>query len=750
MRLRVRRRVLPGLAVLIALTPITCLRRGPAEPAPTEVTLAGVTGDGQFGPPSQFLIDSLTVAVRTEDGDLPADGIFIDWEIVSGPVGAQLTPPTSVSDSTGLARARLRLGGDLGRYVIRASIRDQSEKSVDFEAWAVLPPTLLALSAAAVQAGEVITLDGTNFSSIAGHNVVLFSGIPGWVIAGDAIRLDVMVPACLPTRSVDVSVQLGGETSTSLPLSVTASAGVLNLALGADTTLSAQDVPSCLRVGSGAPQEFLAVVQSAGTIGAARFDYTFTGLRPGVPGPVAVGSNRARRGLGEARVKRRVAGPRAARGRQGDAIAVATGSLQKAQAEWELFLREREEVLRVAASPGRKTNRRAPGAVPAVGDLSDFEVLRADGEFDRVTARVRMISERAILYEDTTAAFGLSQADVELFTGLFDDPIYPVETGAFGSPSDLDGNGRIIILFTPSVNRLSPPGSSDFIGGFFFGLDLMPELEHSNGGEVFYVLVPDPTGAFGNVRDAEMVRSTVPPVLAHEFQHMIHHNERIIQRGAANREALWLSEGLAHMAEDLVGEELRRRGRVAEADDYQSGNRKRASLFLTEPSEVSLIIAAGQGSLAERGSAWLFVEYLRGQTGTDGVLRLLTGTTATGTANVEAVMGRAWPELFSDWSTALELERQVSLRGHLPVRIELLFLDFDLMEALETGGGGFPSTPTVHDSGDFMSQGRLWSASGAYFLIETTDGGLALDLSGLGGGPVSPNSELRLRLVRLF
>ena len=80
----------------------------------------------------------------------------------------------------------------------------------------------------------------------------------------------------------------------------------------------------------------------------------------------------------------------------------------------------------------------------------------------------------------------------------------------------------------------------------------------------------------------------------------------------------------------------------------------------------------------------------------------------------------------------------------------LLFLDFAPMGALETGEGGFPSTPTVHDSGDFMSQGRLWSASGAYFLIETTDGGLALDLSGLGGGPVSPNSELRLRLVRLF
>jgi len=64
-----------------------------------------------------------------------------------------------------------------------------------------------------------------------------------------------------------------------------------------------------------------------------------------------------------------------------------------------------------------------------------------------------------------------------------------------------------------------------------------------------------------------MVRSTVPSILAHEFQHMIHHNERIIEREASNREAVWLSEGLAHMAEDLVGEELRRRERVAQADE---------------------------------------------------------------------------------------------------------------------------------------------------------------------------------------
>ena len=189
---------------------------------------------------------------------------------------------------------------------------------------------------------------------------------------------------------------------------------------------------------------------------------------------------------------------------------------------------------------------------------------------------------------------------------------------------------------------------------------------------------------------------------------------------------------------------------MAEADQCQDGNRKQSSLFLREPSEVGLIFAAGSGSLAERGAAWLFVEYLRRQTGTDGVLRLLTRSTATGTVNVEGVMGRAWVDLFSDWSAALELERQVSLRGTLPLRSELLFPGFDLMQALANGGGGFPSTPLVHDSGDFSDLGRLWSSSGAYFLVEAGDGGVAVSLSGINGGPVSPNSALRLKLVRLF
>lgn len=85
------RRGFSGLAAFVALTQTICRGHGPTEPYQTDLTLAVMAGDGQFGPPSQFLVDLLTVAVRTEDGGLPVDGIPLEWEIAEGPVGAQLT-----------------------------------------------------------------------------------------------------------------------------------------------------------------------------------------------------------------------------------------------------------------------------------------------------------------------------------------------------------------------------------------------------------------------------------------------------------------------------------------------------------------------------------------------------------------------------------------------------------------------------------------------------------------------------------
>ncbi len=717
------RRLLVGVTLLASLSITTCSKDGPTEPPTPEVELVAVSGSGQFGPSGQFLIDPLTVsALRIGDGR-PVEGVVVEWTVVEGS-GAQLDPGTSQSDSTGLATARLRLGNGLGRYLIQARLRDQPERFVEFEAWAVLPPQLTGLSTVTADAGDLITLDGDNFSAIASHNVVLFSGIRGSVVAAEPTRLSVEVPPCLPSTTVDVSVRLGGEASGALSLGVQASGEALDPDFGADTTVVIGDGPSCLRLAAG---NWLAVAQSASSIGAARFDYALTGLRQSSQTPAARLVSPSSGGLTASEPRDRTI-----------------------REEWKVFLRALEEELlaKQRASLGRPVLSPAARA-PKVGDRRDFKVVGADGEFDQVTAEVRVVSERALLYVDVEALGSLPPADVEGFGSVFDDPIHTVDVSAFGQLSDVDGNEKVIILFTPSVNRLTPPGSDDFVAGFFFGLDLSTEAEDSNAAEIFYVMVPDPTGRYGNVQSLNLVRATVPAILAHELQHMIHHNERIIQRGGQRADALWLSEGLAQMSEDLVGEELRRRGSL-DAEDFQTGNWRRANRFLSDPTDVSLIVVIGQGTLEERGAGWLFVRYLRDQAGSDAVLASLTQTTRTGIDNVEAVTGRDWEDLFSDWSAAIAVEGQLSGNSQLPVRAALQFPGIDLVETLSEGVGSFSLRPTVITVGDFFAEGRLWSSSGAYFLLGSGEGGLALNLAGPEGGPAPLQASLRLKLVRLF
>ena len=418
--------------------------------------------------------------------------------------------------------------------------------------------------------------------------------------------------------------------------------------------------------------------------------------------------------------------------------------------EWKVFLRglekelvgkRRPENTGLALSP--------PERARDVGERRDFQVVRADGEFDRVTAEVRVISERAILYVDVEALASLPLGEVERFGDLFDDPIHSVAVSAFGTTSDVDDNDKVIILFTPSVNRLTTPGSGEFVGGFFFGLDLFTEAEDSNAAEMFYVMVPDPTGQYGNVQGLDLIRSSVPAILAHELQHMIHHNQRIIERGAERADALWLSEALAQMNEDLVGEELTRRGSPG-AQDYQEGNWRRANRFLSDPASVSLIVVTGQGTLGERGAGWLFVRYLRDQVGNDDVLASLTQTTRTGIDNAEAVTGSTWEALFSDWNAAIAVEQQLTENGQIRVRPGLEFPGIDLVETLADGIGSYSLRPTVITVGDFSADGRLWSSSGAHFLLGSGEGGLALSLAGAEGGAAPPQAGLRLKLVRLF
>jgi hypothetical protein len=694
---------------------------------PLEVVVA--SGDEQYGTTEQDLSHPLRVMVRTLTGKVPQVGTSVSWDVIEGDasfVGASAT----ATDTTGSAEIRVRLGTSTGTVVVEATALSRNNPSTTFRSFTVDRPALSNIAPASGPPGSSITLSGANFSPDPAQNVVLFSGVRGRVTAATAVELAVEVPSCLPARSVAVSAQLGVVASGTLPFTLTQGGDLVSLPVGGAVDVADDDGYTCLGLPGNA--QYLTIVYSAGTVGAGKHPFSLTGLSASAPmlhageGPSAPLTDRGAQPIEPA-----------------SSTTTAFGEADP-QAEWDRALREREAEL--ARRRRRGTGGGGPvlspsAAPPAVGTRRTFDVYSGQGNFTKVTAVATLVSARAALFVDEDApSGGFTQGDLVALADRFDDVIHPVMTSTFGSESDLDQNERVVILFTPAVNALTPRGSSGFVAGFFFGIDLLPDQEGSNGGEVFYSLVPDPAGVYSDARPTNAVLDVTPAVLAHEFQHMVHFNERVLAREAESTEALWLSEGLAQYAEEAVALEYEAAGDADAVGLFRSGTRTRSRRYAARPDTVSLIISTGSGTLEERGAGFLHVMYLQDQEGGD-LLGRLTRSTRTGVANVEAETGRAWGDLLGDWWSAIYLD------GPGPETGPHVYPDVDLRGFL---GNPFPLVPVELGAGDFGPSDSLWSSSAAYYIVTpSAAGSTSVRLGGEAGAPSSRQAGLRMKVIRI-
>ncbi|MBU8920911.1 MAG: hypothetical protein KOO63_03525 [Bacteroidales bacterium] len=274
----------------------------------------------------------------------------------------------------------------------------------------------------------------------------------------------------------------------------------------------------------------------------------------------------------------------------------------------------------------------------------------APASFTEVTANLKYEGTHTLLYVDQLTASGcISDAEAQWLGDSFESGIYQTDRTAFGDESDINDDGRVVILLSPVINRLTDPGTAStegFIAGFFLPGDLIPSfLDHrcTNGMEIFYTMVPDPEGLYGNTYEKSRALEVIRGVIAHEFMHMIMFNYRVLQYGsgmyATYSAETWVNEGLAHIAEDL--------------NNHEESNIGRANIFLQDPGDVSLI--HGGDALDERGAAFLFFRYLGDRFG-EQVYRDIVQTKAVGLSNIELVTGLDFYELFADWSAAVYLD----------------------------------------------------------------------------------------------
>jgi hypothetical protein len=339
-------------------------------------------------------------------------------------------------------------------------------------------------------------------------------------------------------------------------------------------------------------------------------------------------------------------------------------------------------------SPGGASGARV--AQPDVGSIRSFRVISSaesstNPAYKTVDARLSYVGANVLLYVDTlTAANGYASADLSGIGDLFDKTLYPIDVTTFGQPSDIDGNGRLIMLMTPVVNALTKAAdckTTGFIAGFFDGLDLASTSPNSNQGEVFYTIAPDPAGLSSCAHSVADIEFSVPATFLHEVQHLINFSQHVILHGGRQEEEGWLDEGLSIVAEELGSRYYEQRfpppsGRTNplqlfpdSAQGFIGSLLEDSYAYLLEPDTATVTLHSdSDDGFAWRGSVWLLARWLGDQKGED-VYKRLEATALTGTANIESATGESFPGLFADFGLSLYTDSLLGVpRADIPAR----------------------------------------------------------------------------------
>jgi hypothetical protein len=206
----------------------------------------------------------------------------------------------------------------------------------------------------------------------------------------------------------------------------------------------------------------------------------------------------------------------------------------------------------------------------------------------------------------------------------------------------VDGNDRVILLVTPVVNRMEEPGctgcSCGFIAGFFNPRDLYTSppvpAGTTNHAEILYLLAADPTGVWDCVFLADSTAAENLGTIPHEHQHLISFSHRLFHENGVFQQT-WLEEGMAHMAEDLNGD--------------NSSNIGRGKLYREDPGAVS--IEDNAAGLEQRGGIYLMMRLLADRYGTD-ILKAIVQSNCTGRACIQNVTGKGFYDVLAEFLAA--------------------------------------------------------------------------------------------------
>ncbi|HEX7977488.1 MAG TPA: Ig-like domain-containing protein [Gemmatimonadaceae bacterium] len=624
-------------------------------------------------------------------------------------------------------------------------------------------PTIASISPASLSPGTTATITGSGFLAPA-SNAVTIASVAAAVVAATPTSLTFVVPPtglpCQSAQNAPVTVAtVGGMATVSHPLVV---ATPRALAVGESFVTDASGSIACNELPAGG--SYLITVFNGATSPTitARFD-----LRG-----VAGGSLASRIPVSQ---------PAAAVAPIPIPIGAPTGASTSHSEHLSRLDDDRALLERLGAPrrPVRGPSFSRSSSVPlplTVGSTTTLNYHYANctaAGTTSITARVVYIGAHAVVLEDVAGPLaGTLDSDLVALADQFERVSYPLLLN-FGDPlaydSKTDGNGHIVILFTPRVNSQSAN-----LLGFVTSCDLYPgqtdpSVAGSNEGEIFYArTVTDTSSTSTSLNGRTEWLRQMPATMIHEAKHIISYAERL-SRGATVFEQTWLEEGTAQIASELLGRALHGNGWRGDAGYTPSLSCEAlpttagcaGALVMTNHftflsnylrSFQSKSVLSGAEDSDIYGSGWLFARWLTdtyGGTNEGAFLRsIVQASTLTGAANVEAATGKTFPQLLAQFSLMVAADDLPNVTGPY---VEPSWNLPDVLLGL-TESGSQPPVPLAwrqDAGGSFAVSSRGLKGGGAALVRLDAGGTQLLDLRAAGSTPLTSASPIGLAVLRI-
>jgi hypothetical protein len=741
-----------------------------------------ISGNAQVGSPGEQATEPLAVEVRDAYGN-PNAGIVVSWTVDGG---GTLSAAKDTTDANGRASVVWTLGA--GNNVATATVAELSGVRARFAASLTASGVVVLddVSPDTLVEGGSATLTGTGFSASIAGNKVYVDGVPAVVTSATGSSIDITVPAlaCKPTRSAPVRVVVGTEGSNAVQSTVVGNGTAVNLAMG-EQLIVRDPAKFCLQLAPNyPPTSYLVGVQSV------------SGLASSIT-PVTLSATTASDGavLAMPRSGAPLTSRLAASGSVLASVLVSPDDerwRQHRAAEVKLRMRERQIAVGVARHPAVPSTfpRISASQVMAsaqVGDTIPVKFPDISTNFCStsipITTVVRAVGTKGIWLEDVeNPANGYTAGDFTILSNIFDNAIYASDVAYFGAPTDLDDNGRIVIVTTKEVNKRKN------VLGFAVSTDLYPtsSCAASNEGEFYYGRAPDPTGLYQSPAPYALAnaRKDAQILIAHEFTHVIQFGRRLMNPGFQGFQSVWEMEGQATLAQEVVGNDLtgRTTGQNYGPDvafpapgssdiawyspgftdlALYYGFKSQTERVATAPEQCSWLDQAANGNTGPcisgrevYGVPWLFLRWLSDQFGPSvaggeaGVQKALIDNTRSGYENVENVTGVKIDTLLAQWAAALYLDDRWPSGSTANPRLGFKSWNLhDIYAAL------YPTAQPTSYAYPFQSFSKAVSVRGgstAYFTINGSHvWPMALALRDASGNPITSGGPMQLWIVRL-